>query len=192
MHRPEKGHAPGRDHDHWGQRISGLRQSFRVQPPGQRDRNRLRGIPGVSQSAAAHDPERPAHRPRRRVHRDRLPSHRAGLVLKNELLQLQKARNAQAIWAPRVQTLTQLQDSLSPLYAEDELFTITKENASDQLIKASLISDLFYSIALGDVCKYIEGGVKTDIETSYTDGYESIFDLEDFVLVTNRSGFGSD
>lgn len=55
-----------------------------------------------------------------------LPSHRAGLVLKNELLQLQKARNAQAVWAPRVQTLTQLQDSLSPLYTEDELFTIVR------------------------------------------------------------------
>ena len=55
-----------------------------------------------------------------------LPSHRAGLVLKNELLQLQKARNAQAVWAPRVQTLTQVQDSLSPLYAEDELFTIVR------------------------------------------------------------------
>ncbi len=48
-----------------------------------------------------------------------LPSHRAGLVLKNELLRLQKERNAQAIWAPTVQTLTQLQDSLSPLYTED-------------------------------------------------------------------------
>ena len=55
-----------------------------------------------------------------------LPSHRAGLVLKNELLQLQKARNAQAVWAPRVQTLTQLQDTLSPLYTEDELFTIVR------------------------------------------------------------------
>ena len=55
-----------------------------------------------------------------------LPSHRAGLILKNELLQLQKARNAQAVWAPAVQTLTQLQDYLSPLYAEDELFTIVR------------------------------------------------------------------
>lgn len=55
-----------------------------------------------------------------------LPSHRAGLVLKNELLRLQKERNAQAIWAPTVQTLTQLQDSLSPLYTEDELFTIVR------------------------------------------------------------------
>lgn len=55
-----------------------------------------------------------------------LPSHRAGLVLKNELMRLQKAQRAQAIWAPTVQTLTQLQDSLSPLYAEDELFTIVR------------------------------------------------------------------
>lgn len=55
-----------------------------------------------------------------------LPSNRAGLVLKDELLRLQQERNATAIWAPRVQTLPQLQDELSPLYAEDELFTIVR------------------------------------------------------------------
>lgn len=55
-----------------------------------------------------------------------LPSHRAGLVLKEELLRLQQERHAQAVWAPQVQTLTQLQDSLSPLYAEDELMTVMR------------------------------------------------------------------
>ena len=55
-----------------------------------------------------------------------LPSHRAGLVLKDELLRLQQERHAQAVWAPSVQTLTQLQDALSPFYAEDELFTIVR------------------------------------------------------------------
>lgn len=55
-----------------------------------------------------------------------LPSHRAGLVLKDELLRLQQESNAKAVWAPQVQTLTQLQDYLSPLYAEDELFTIVR------------------------------------------------------------------
>ena len=55
-----------------------------------------------------------------------LPSHRAGLVLKDELLRLQQERHAQAVWAPQVQTLPQLQDALSPLYAEDELFTIVR------------------------------------------------------------------
>lgn len=55
-----------------------------------------------------------------------LPSHRAGLVLKEEILRLQQERHAQAIWAPHVQTLTQLQDALSPLYSEDELFTIVR------------------------------------------------------------------
>ena len=48
-----------------------------------------------------------------------LPSHRAGLVLKDELLRLQQEQHAQAIWAPQVQTLPQLQDYLSPLYPED-------------------------------------------------------------------------
>ena len=55
-----------------------------------------------------------------------LPSHRAGLVLKDELLRLQQERHAQAVWAPQVQTLPQLQDALSPLYAEDELFSIVR------------------------------------------------------------------
>ena len=55
-----------------------------------------------------------------------LPSHRAGIVLKNELMQLLKEQHAPVVWAPTVQTLTQLQDSLNPLYAEDELFTIVR------------------------------------------------------------------
>ena len=55
-----------------------------------------------------------------------LPSHRAGEILKTELLRLKSERNIQAVWAPKVQTLTQLQDDLSPLFAEDELFTIVR------------------------------------------------------------------
>lgn len=55
-----------------------------------------------------------------------LPSHRAGLVLKNELMRLQQEQNRKAIWSPDVKTLTQLQDALSPLYTEDELFTIVR------------------------------------------------------------------
>ena len=55
-----------------------------------------------------------------------LPSHRAGLVLKDELLKLQQACGLKAVWAPQVLTLQQLQDRLSPLYAEDELMTIVR------------------------------------------------------------------
>ncbi len=55
-----------------------------------------------------------------------LPSHRAGLELREALLHLQQERKAKAVWAPHVQTLPQLQDELSPLYAEDELFTIVR------------------------------------------------------------------
>lgn len=55
-----------------------------------------------------------------------LPSHRAGVVLTDELLRLQQERHTKAVWAPRVRTLTQLQDDLSPLYAEDELFSIVR------------------------------------------------------------------
>ena len=75
-----------------------------------------------------------------------LPSHRAGLVLKDEILRLQQERHAQAIWAPQVQTLTQLQDTLSPLYPEDELFTIVRLYKIYRSIQnTDLMSlDLFY------------------------------------------------
>ena len=63
-----------------------------------------------------------------------LPSHRAGLVLKDEL----------PVWAPSVQTLTQLQDALSPLYAEDELFTIVRLYKISS-ISARLSFDQFYN-----------------------------------------------
>ena len=55
-----------------------------------------------------------------------LPSHRAGVVLKDEIMRIQKAQGEKAIWAPMVTTLTQLQDALSPLHAEDELVTIVR------------------------------------------------------------------
>ena len=75
-----------------------------------------------------------------------LPSHRAGLVLKDELLRLQQAQHARAVWAPQVQTLTQLQDYLSPLYAEDELFTVVRlYKLYCRLSTEELMSlDLFY------------------------------------------------
>lgn len=78
-----------------------------------------------------------------------LPSHRAGLVLKDEILRLQQERHAQAIWAPQVQTLTQLQDALSPLYAEDELITIVRlYRIYSQLLQAQrqkpMSLDFFY------------------------------------------------
>ena len=55
-----------------------------------------------------------------------LPSHRAGLVLTNEILDLQAEQNIKALWSPKVYTLNQLLDSLSPLYAEDEMPTIVR------------------------------------------------------------------
>lgn len=78
-----------------------------------------------------------------------LPSHRAGLVLKDEILRLQQEQNAPAVWAPDVKTLPQLQDSLSTLYAEDELFTIIRlykiytQHVSDEY---RFPLDVFYSL----------------------------------------------
>ncbi|MBQ7632040.1 MAG: PD-(D/E)XK nuclease family protein [Paludibacteraceae bacterium] len=83
-----------------------------------------------------------------------LPSHRAGIVLKDELLRLQQAQHTQAVWAPQVLTLTQLQDSLSPLYPEDELMTIVRlykklqitNHKSQMVANGDLMSlDLFYN-----------------------------------------------
>ena len=77
-----------------------------------------------------------------------LPSHRAGLVLKDELLRLQQEQHAQAVWAPQVQTLPQLQDSLSPLYPEDELMTIVRLYKHYRLLNADdkdlMPLDMFY------------------------------------------------
>lgn len=55
-----------------------------------------------------------------------LPSHRAGVVLKDEIMRIQQTQGKKAIWAPTVTTLTQLQDTLSPLHGEDELLTIVR------------------------------------------------------------------
>ncbi|MBQ9296473.1 MAG: PD-(D/E)XK nuclease family protein [Paludibacteraceae bacterium] len=55
-----------------------------------------------------------------------LPSHRAGLVLTDALLDIQAEQQVKALWSPKVLTLNQLQDALSPLYAEDELKTIVR------------------------------------------------------------------
>lgn len=55
-----------------------------------------------------------------------LPTRRAGLVLKNELMQLQQQSGRKAVFAPQVLTLTELFDRFSPLYKEDELYTIAR------------------------------------------------------------------
>ena len=55
-----------------------------------------------------------------------LPSHRAGLVLTEALLDIQAEQNVKALWSPRVLTLNQLQDALSPIYAEDELKMVVR------------------------------------------------------------------
>lgn len=55
-----------------------------------------------------------------------LPSHRAGSMLKHEFRNLQQQQNQKATWAPNVLTLQQFHDSLSPLYPEEELFTVMR------------------------------------------------------------------
>ena len=73
------------------------------------------------------------------------PSRRAGLVLKNELKQLQRAQHPAPVFLPTITTLSELFDALSPLQQEDELrlicrlFRIYKEVTGEQITL-----DLFY------------------------------------------------
>ena len=73
------------------------------------------------------------------------PSRRAGLVLKNELKQLQRAQHPAPVFLPTITTLSELFDALSPLQQEDELriicrlFCIYKEVTGEQITL-----DLFY------------------------------------------------
>ena len=73
------------------------------------------------------------------------PSRRAGLVLKNELKQLQRADHPAPVFLPTITTLSELFDTLSPLQEEDELrlicrlFCIYKEVTGEQITL-----DLFY------------------------------------------------
>ncbi|MGN0234788.1 MAG: PD-(D/E)XK nuclease family protein [Paludibacteraceae bacterium] len=73
------------------------------------------------------------------------PSRRAGLVLKNELKQLQRAEHPAPVFMPTIITLSELFDALSPLREEDELrlicrlFRIYREVTGEQITP-----DLFY------------------------------------------------
>ncbi len=73
------------------------------------------------------------------------PSRRAGLVLKNELKQLQREQYPAPVFLPTITTLSELFDTLSPLQQEDELrlicrlFRIYKEVTGEQITL-----DLFY------------------------------------------------
>lgn len=49
------------------------------------------------------------------------PTRRAGLVLKNELKELQQQQHKAAVLLPNITTLNELFDALSPLYKEEEL-----------------------------------------------------------------------
>ncbi len=73
------------------------------------------------------------------------PSRRAGLVLKNELKQLQRVQHPAPVFLPTITTLSELFDTLSPLQQEDELriicrlFRIYNEVTGEQITL-----DLFY------------------------------------------------
>ncbi len=77
-----------------------------------------------------------------------LPTHRAGVQLKDELLLLQQKVGQKAIYAPRITTIDQLFDSLSPLYSEDELTTIVRLY---RLYRNSQITDSHNPVASSDI-----------------------------------------
>ena len=54
------------------------------------------------------------------------PMHRAGLIMRSVIQQRMLADRQIAAWAPEMVTLSELFDSICPLGAEDELFTICR------------------------------------------------------------------
>lgn len=73
------------------------------------------------------------------------PTHRAGLVLKNELKDLQKREHHAPVFLPEITTLSELSDTLSPLYAEDELLLVFRlYRLYKEITHESLTPDLFY------------------------------------------------
>ncbi|MDY2943022.1 MAG: PD-(D/E)XK nuclease family protein [Paludibacteraceae bacterium] len=73
------------------------------------------------------------------------PSRRAGLVLKNELKQLQRAEHPAPVFLPTITTLSELFDTLSPLQEEDELRLICRLFRIYQEVTGEQIKlDLFY------------------------------------------------
>lgn len=73
------------------------------------------------------------------------PTHRAGLVLKNELKTIQRTRTLSPVLLPQITTLTELFDSFSPLYKEEELLVIFRLYRIYQEVTGETVSaDLFY------------------------------------------------
>lgn len=73
------------------------------------------------------------------------PTHRAGLVMKNELKALQKQEHPAPVFLPETTTLSELFDTLSPLYAEDELLLIFRlYRLYKEITHEPLTPDLFY------------------------------------------------
>ena len=73
------------------------------------------------------------------------PSHRAGLVLKHELKHLQLAQHPAPVFLPKITTLNELFDSLSPLQQEDELRLICRLYHIYRAVTGESISlDIFY------------------------------------------------
>ena len=73
------------------------------------------------------------------------PTHRAGLVLKNELKDLQKQAHHAPVFLPEITTLSELFDTLSPLYQEDELLLVFRlYRLYKEITHESLTPDLFY------------------------------------------------
>ena len=124
-----------------------------------------------------------------------LPSRRAGLVLKDELLRLQKEAGEKAVYAPQVQTLDQLIDSLSPLYAEDELNTIARlyhfymssqlSNSQYPLTEDEIMPlDLFYGWGRQMLADFtnIDASMPADQVPSFFSNAISAHDLEQWQL----------
>ena len=122
------------------------------------------------------------------------PMHRAGLIMRSVLQQRMLADRQSAAWAPEMVILSELFDSLCPLGAEDELFTICRlyriynECVSmphgDIPAQKPMEIDRFYSWGrqlLSDFTNIDQGISKTEIDSFFRNAL-SLSDLDTYKL----------
>lgn len=113
------------------------------------------------------------------------PSHRAGLVLKHELKQLQREQHPLPVFLPKITTLSELFDSLSPLQPEDELRLICRLYRIYRSVTGENITlDVFYGWGRQIISDFnnIDKAVPEDEVRAFFDNTVAARELEEVKL----------
>lgn len=113
------------------------------------------------------------------------PSHRAGLVLKHELKQLQGEQHPLPVFLPKITTLSELFDSLSPLQPEDELRLICRLYRIYRSVTGENITlDVFYGWGRQIISDFnnIDKAVPADEVRAFFDNTVAARELEEVKL----------